>query len=50
MLSNIKNINILKIVIEKLKKKLELNLLKYNKKFMNKLNITKQDFENFIDY
>ena len=47
MLNNIKSKYILNLVAEKLKKRIELKLVKYNKILINKLNITKEDFENF---
>ena len=47
MLSNIKSIKILKIIVGTLKKRIELKLFKYNKIMLNKLNITKEDFEQF---
>ena len=36
------------IILGALRKRIELKLLKYNKKMMNKLNIEKEDFEQFI--
>ena len=48
MLNNIKSKKILNIILGTLKKRIELNLFKYNKKMINKLNITKDDFEQFI--
>ena len=48
MLNNIKSIKILNIIVGALKKRIELKLIKYNKKLMNKLNIKKEDFEQFI--
>ena len=47
MLNNIKSKYILNLVAEKLKKRIELKLVKYNKILINKLNITKEDFEQF---
>ena len=48
MLNNIKSIKILNIILGLLKKRLKLKLLKYNKKMRNKLNIAKEDYEQFI--
>ena len=48
MLSKIRSLKILNIILGTLKKRIELKLLKYNKKMMNKLNIKKEDFEQFI--
>ena len=47
MLNNIKSKYILNLIIKKLKKRIELKLIKYNKILINKLNITKEDFEQF---
>ena len=47
MLNNIKSKYILNIILGKLKKRIELKLVKYNKILINKLNIKKEDFENF---
>ena len=47
MLNGIKSIKILNTILGKLKKKKELKIIKYNKKILNKLNITKEDFEDF---
>ena len=47
MLNNIKSIKILNIIVGVLKKRIELKLFKYNKKMVNKLNIEKEDFEQF---
>ena len=47
MLNKIKSKYILNLIIGKLKKRIELKLVKYNKILINKLNITKEDFENF---
>ena len=47
MLNNIKSIRILNIIVGALKRRIKLNLFKYNKKIINKLNI-KEDFEQFI--
>ena len=48
MLNNIKSKKILFIILGALKKRIELKLFKYNKKMINKLIITKEDFEQFI--
>ena len=47
MLNNVKSIKILNIILGALKKRIELELFKYNKKMTKKLNITKEDFEQF---
>ena len=48
MLNNIRSRKILNIILGALKKRIELKLFKYNKKMINKLNITREDFEQFI--
>ena len=48
MLNNIKSIKILNIIVGTLKMRVELKLFKYNKKMLNKLNIKKENFEQFI--
>ena len=48
MLNKVRSIYILNIIIGLLKKRIELKLFKYNKKMINKLNIKKEDFEQFI--
>ena len=48
MLNKIRSIKILNTIFGALKKRIELKLLKYNKKIKNKLNITKEEFEQFI--
>ena len=48
MLNNVRNIKILNIILGALKRRIKLNLFKYNKKMINKLNITKEDFGQFI--
>ena len=48
MLNKVKSIKVLNIIFGVLKKRIELKLLKYNKKIMYKLNIKKEDFEQFI--
>ena len=47
MLNTIKSIKILNIILGKLKRRIELKLIKYNKKIIYRLKITGQDFENF---
>ena len=48
MLNKVRSIKILNIIIGYLKMRIKLNLFKYNKKMINKLNIKKEDFEQFI--
>ena len=48
MLNKVKSLKILNIILGILKKRIELKILKYNKKIMNKLKIKKEDFEQFI--
>ena len=48
MLENVKNKNILKEIFIKIKNKRKLNVIKYNKRIMVKLNINKEDFEIYI--
>ena len=47
MLNKIRSKKILKDIFVNIKKRIRLNILKYNKKFLNKLNINKKDFEEF---
>ena len=47
MLDNIKSKIILKIVMEHLRQKLKLKIVKNNKKLINKLNLTIKDFQRF---
>ena len=47
MLNNIKSKYILNIILGKLRKRIEMKLVKYNKILIKKLNIKKEDFENF---
>ena len=47
MLNNIKSKYILNLILENLKKRIELKLVKYNKILINKLNIKKEDLEKF---
>ena len=44
MLNNVKSMKILNIILGKLKKRIVLELFKYNKKMINKLDIKKEDF------
>ena len=48
MLDNLKSKYILKKILEKIKNKRKLNIIKYNKIIMAKLNINKEDFEIYI--
>ena len=48
MLNKVRSKKILNIIFGALKKRIELKLLKYNKKMRNKLNLKKEDFEEFI--
>ena len=48
MLNKVRSIKILNIILGILKKRIELKLIKYNKKTIKKLNIKKEDFEQFI--
>ena len=48
MLRKIRSKKILGIIFENLKKRVELKILKYNKKLLYKLNLSNKDFENFI--
>ena len=48
MLNNIKSMKILNIIVGTLKRRIKLNLFKYNKKMMHKLNIKKEEFEQFL--
>ena len=48
MLIKIKSLKILNIITGALKKRIELKIFKYNKKMLKKLNINKEDFEQFI--
>jgi len=45
MLNNVKSKKILSLILEPLKKRKKLNLLKYNKLLLKRLNITHKDFE-----
>ena len=47
MLNNIVDIHILNKITGNLKRRIELKLVKYNKILINKLNIKKDDFQNF---
>ena len=48
MLDKVKSIYILKKIFEKIKKKRKINIIKYNKRIIVKLNINKEDFEIYI--
>ena len=47
MLKNIKNKKVLFLIFEKLNIRIKLKTLKYNKEILNRLNIIKDDFEDF---
>ena len=47
MLNGIKSPNILAIVLEPLKKRIKLKIIKYNKTIKDKLNINLKDYEEF---
>ena len=47
MLDNIKNKYLLQMIFDNLKKRRKLKILKYNKNFMNRLNIKTEDFQQF---
>ena len=49
MLDNVKSKYVLKKIFEKIKNKIKLNIIKYNKRIKAKLNINKQDFEIYIN-
>ena len=48
MLDNVKSKYILQKIFEKIKNKIKLNIIKYNKRVMIKLDINKEDFETYI--
>ena len=48
MLDNLKSKYILQKIFEKIKNKRKLNIIKYNKRVMIKLDINKEDFETYI--
>ena len=48
MLDKVKSKNILKEIFVKIKNKRKVNIIKYNKRIMIKLNINKEDFEIYI--
>ena len=48
MLDNVKSKYIVKEIFENIKNKRKLNIIKYNKKIMIKLDINKKDFEIYI--
>ena len=45
MLNKIRSVYIISEIFKNLRNKRKLNLVKYNKKIMNRLNITKEDFK-----
>ncbi len=47
-MNNVKSKKILNTILWALKKRIELKLFKYNKKMLNKLNVKREDFEQFI--
>ena len=47
MLNIIRSKKILNIIFQKLKKRIKLNIVKYNKKMLDKLNINSKDFQEF---
>ena len=47
MLNKIRSNYILKLIFENLKKRIELKIIRYNKRMSNKLHMTIKDFENF---
>ena len=48
MLKKVKSKYILKEIFEKIKNKRKLNIIKYNKSIIHKLNIYKKDFKIYI--
>jgi hypothetical protein len=48
MLNEIKRKNVLKIIFEKLRMKKILNLLKYNKRLLDKLKININDYKDYL--
>ena len=49
MLDNVKSEYIVKEIFKKIKNKRKLNIIKYNKRIKNRLNISKDDFEIYIN-
>ena len=47
MLNKIRSKLILNIIFEKLKTRVKLKILKYNKQLLSRLNISQKDFEDF---
>ena len=47
MLDKIRSLKILNIIFRNIRKKSKLNILKYNKKIQDKLNIDMKDFKDF---
>ena len=48
MLDNVKNNNIIKEIFGNMRNKRKLNIIKYNKRILIRLNINKEQFENYI--
>lgn len=48
MLNQIKSLFIFKNIFEHIRKKKKLKLIKHNKQLLNKLNITKEDFKDYL--
>ena len=48
MLENVKSTYIIKEIFEKIKNKRKLNIIKYNKRILVRLNINKEEFEIYI--
>ena len=48
MLNNVKSNIIIEKIFKNLKNKRKLNIIKYNKRILSKLNINKEHFENYI--
>ena len=48
MLENVKSKNIIKEIFRNMRNKRKLNIIKYNKRMLSRLNINKDQFENYI--
>ena len=48
MLDNVKSKNIIKEIFRNIRNKRKLNIIKYNKRILIRLNINKKEFENYI--
>ena len=48
MLDYVKSKNIIKEIFRNMRNKRKLNIIKYNKRMLNRLNINKEQFENYI--